>query len=70
MNDTLTAGSAGAIRLPPVHCTLPRLTRHEADTVIAALEGILYAVVEARFPDPNDELGAYRPEPETGDIPF
>ena len=73
MNHTVAASTTypDSMRLPPVYCAIPRLTYMEADTVIAALEAIIYALVEARFPDPADEDPiADRTDQAPDEIPF
>ena len=70
MNETITAGNVETTRLPPVYCAIPRLTPNEADTVIAALEAVLYALVDARFPDPYNDSGPPTPDTPVDEIPF
>lgn len=73
MNHTVAASIEypDSMRLPPVYCAIPRLTYVEADTVIAALETIIHALIEARFPDPAPEdLVVDRTDQAPDEIPF
>lgn len=68
MNDAIDRDNR--LYVAPCYCRIPRLSPHESDALIGALESILMALAEARWPDPNDELPANHPEPETDEIPF
>jgi len=73
VNHTVAASIASpdSMRFPPVYCAIPRLTDLEADTVIAALETIIHALIEARFPDPaHEDLVMDRTDQAPDEIPF
>lgn len=53
MNDT-TPVPAETPRLPPVYCAIARLTPAEADAVVTALDAVICAILEARYPDIDD----------------
>ena len=58
------------LRIPSAYCRIPRLTPREADAPIGALESILMALADARWPEPPRDLCPRRPQTETDEIPF